>query len=72
MRNIKGRIKKIYSHHVFMSFLINAIFLLLVVLFCDMKYEVSDDFIVDSILSGHMETDMMSIYYFLISYMDIF
>lgn len=52
MRNIKGRIKKIYSHHVFMSFLINAIFLLLVVLFCDMKYEVSDDFIVDSILSG--------------------
>lgn len=34
------------------STMINAIFLALIILFCDMKYEVSDDFIVDTILSG--------------------
>lgn len=35
-----------------LAFSLNAIFLMLVILFCDMKYEVSDDFIVDTILSG--------------------
>lgn len=34
------------------AFSLNAIFLLLVIFFCDMKYEVSDDFIMDAILSG--------------------
>lgn len=34
------------------SFIINITFLLLVILFCDMKYEVSDDYIVDAVLSG--------------------
>ena len=38
--------------NLFIAFLINALFLILVIVFCDMKYEVSDDFIVDSILSG--------------------
>ena len=44
--------KDLYKNTAFLSFLINAVFLLMVILFCDMKYEVSDDFIVDSILSG--------------------
>lgn len=35
-----------------MAFFINAVFLVMVLLFCDMKYEVSDDFVVDMILSG--------------------
>lgn len=34
------------------ALLINIIFLLLVIIFCDIKYEVSDDFIMASILSG--------------------
>ena len=44
--------KDFYKKNAFLSFIINAVFLLMVILFCDMKYEVSDDFIVDSILSG--------------------
>ena len=38
--------KDLYKNTAFLSFLINAVFLLMVILFCDMKYEVSDDFIV--------------------------
>lgn len=34
------------------SFIVNFMFLLLVLLFCDMKYEVSDDYMVDAVLSG--------------------
>lgn len=45
-------VKKNNKKNVLIAFAINAIFLLLVIMFCDMKYEVSDDFIVDSILSG--------------------
>ena len=45
-------VKKNDKKNVLIAFAINAIFLLLVIMFCDMKYEVSDDFIVDSILSG--------------------
>lgn len=45
-------VKKNDKKNVLIAFAINAIFLLLVIVFCDMKYEVSDDFIVDSILSG--------------------
>lgn len=35
-----------------MAFGINLVFLLLVLSFCDLKYEVSDDFVMASILSG--------------------
>lgn len=34
------------------AFLLNGVFLLCAVLFCDIKYEVSDDYMVDAILSG--------------------
>ena len=36
----------------FLAVGINLIFFLLIVFFCDMKYEVSDDFIMASIMSG--------------------
>lgn len=45
-------VKKNDKKNVLIAFAINTVFLLLVIMFCDMKYEVSDDFIVDSILSG--------------------
>ena len=50
--NVIITLKKIFKNNAFLAFLINIVFLLMVILFCDMKYEVSDDFIVDSILSG--------------------
>ncbi len=51
MEQEKGWRKWINSP-VLMAFLLNAIFLILVLLFCDMKYEVSDDYVMDAILSG--------------------
>ena len=50
--NVIITLKKLFKNNAFLAFLINIIFLLMVLLFCDMKYEVSDDFIVDSVLSG--------------------
>lgn len=52
MQKIIGKLKNIGKCNLAISFLINAVFLGLVLVFCDMKYEVSDDFIVDTILSG--------------------
>lgn len=49
--------KTIKINNAGMSFLINAAFLILVILFCDMKYEVSDDFVMDTVLSGAYGTD---------------
>ena len=43
---------KIFTSNFVLAFVINLIFLLLVLMFCDMKYEVSDDFVMASILSG--------------------
>lgn len=34
------------------AFLINAFFFILALVFCDQKYEVSDDFMIDAVLSG--------------------
>lgn len=34
------------------AFLLNGVFLLCAILFCDIKYEVSDDFMMDAVLSG--------------------
>ncbi len=45
-------LKKIFSSHLFWAVIINLFFLLLILFFCDMKYEVSDDFIMASIMSG--------------------
>lgn len=45
--------KKIYIRNkLCIAVLLNFIFLLLVLLFCDMKYEVSDDYMMDAVLSG--------------------
>lgn len=46
---------KIANNKFLISLFINFIFLLLILLFCDMKYEVSDDFIMDAVLSGALE-----------------
>lgn len=40
-----------------MALFINSIFFFLVIFFCDMKYEVSDDFVMDAILSGAYGTE---------------
>lgn len=49
----KNRItKKIIHSNLILAVLMNLFFLLLIIFFCDMKYEVSDDFIMASILSG--------------------
>ncbi len=45
-------VKKIISSNIILALGINLIFLVLVLLFCDMKYEVSDDFVMAGILSG--------------------
>ena len=44
--------RSILRHPLLVSLLINILFLLLILLFCDIKYEVSDDFIVESVLSS--------------------
>lgn len=41
----------------FVAILINLLFLMVAIIFCDMKYEVSDDFVMDSILSGAYGVD---------------
>lgn len=51
-QKIYKKIKKIFSSHLFLAVIINLFFLLLILFFCDMKYEVSDDFIMASIMSG--------------------
>ena len=48
----ENKVKKILSSPMFLAVEINLIFFLLIVFFCDMKYEVSDDFIMASIMSG--------------------
>ena len=51
MRKIH-EIKKVYNNNLFIAIGINIIFLSCVLLFCDIKYEVSDDFVMASIMSG--------------------
>lgn len=51
MRRIH-EIKKVYKNNLFIAIGINIIFLSCVLLFCDIKYEVSDDFVMASIMSG--------------------
>ena len=47
------KFKTVISNSKFLlAVMINVFFLLLVLLFCDMKYEVSDDFIMSTIMSG--------------------
>lgn len=48
----KHFLEQIVRKPVFIAFLINTIFLMLVLCFCDLKYEVSDDFVMATIISG--------------------
>ena len=48
----ESKVKKILSSPMFLAGGINLFFFLLIVFSCDMKYEVSDDFIMASIMSG--------------------
>jgi hypothetical protein len=48
----KKKFKLFYDSEVFMAIFINLFFLFLIFLFCDIKYEVSDDFVMANILSG--------------------
>lgn len=52
MKGFKMFKDKLTNNKFIVSLLINLTFLFLALLFCDMKYEVSDDFIMDAILSG--------------------
>ena len=54
IQNIRNRIRKrnIIKSPLSVSIAINLLFLLLILIFCDLKYEVSDDFIMAAILSG--------------------
>lgn len=45
-------VNKLLESNFIIAFVLNLIFLLLVLIFCDLKYEVSDDFVMASILSG--------------------
>jgi hypothetical protein len=45
-------VKKVQSSNLLIAILINSLFLSLIFLFCDVKYEVSDDFVMAAILSG--------------------
>lgn len=45
-------LNSVLSSNVFLSIAINFIFLICILLFCDIKYEVSDDFVMASIISG--------------------
>ena len=49
MKKISDFVKK---HPIYSALIINLAFLIAVILFGDMKYEVSDDFVMDTILSG--------------------
>ena len=58
MKNkILYRLKSIISSPLIKALLFNTIVLLLIVLFCDMKYEVSDDFVMQSIIEGAYGND---------------
>lgn len=49
---MKKKIEHLFQRSGFIAVLINILFLLAAILFLDIKYETSDDFVVDSILSG--------------------
>lgn len=49
---IKSNIKKIRDSSFFRAFAVNILFFSFAVLLCEQKYEVSDDFVMETILSG--------------------
>lgn len=45
-------IYRIWNSDIFLAVMINTVFILSILLFCDIKYEVSDDFVMSAIMSG--------------------
>lgn len=45
-------LQRIWNSNIGMAILVNVLFLASILLFCDIKYEVSDDFVMASIMSG--------------------
>ncbi len=52
IKKVKGELKKLSHHHLGLAIGINLFFLIMILVFCEVKYEVSDDFVMASILSG--------------------
>lgn len=50
--NVRKLLGDFFSKNVTLSIGINSVFLILIIVFCDMKYEVSDDYMMDAVLSG--------------------
>ena len=48
----KNCIKKVWKSEILLTVLLNLLFLASVLALCDVKYEVSDDFIMSAIMSG--------------------
>lgn len=54
--NIQEKMKSVWNrieeHYFFTAIAVNAVFLILAILFCEIKYETSDDYIMAAIISG--------------------
>ena len=51
-RSIKDGIIRLFQNPLFLAFFLNALALLIRIIFFDIKYEVSDDYMTDAVLSG--------------------
>ena len=49
---LKNCISKIWKSEILSAITLNLLFLASILVFCDVKYEVSDDFVMSAILSG--------------------
>ena len=49
---LKNCISKIWKSEILSAIALNLLFLASILVFCDVKYEVSDDFVMSAILSG--------------------
>ena len=50
--SLKNCISKIWKSEILSAITLNLLFLASILVFCDVKYEVSDDFVMSAILSG--------------------
>ena len=50
--SLKNCISKIWTSEILSAITLNLLFLASILVFCDVKYEVSDDFVMSAILSG--------------------
>ena len=54
----KKKCSNLLNKEIIIALILNVFFLLLVLIFCDIKYETSDDFVIASILSGAYGNDI--------------